>query len=147
MTPTAEARVIALWQQGLSHEAMAQALGIPLGTVSSRAYTLVRQGKIKPRPRGGPSPTQKALARQDGTPARAPAPPATPTTPAAERTDMHQWTVRRSKALMDPLKAVAYARRLPPRPVVEELVWKALTDHHLSTPEVSKGAARCRSTG
>jgi hypothetical protein len=31
---------------------MTQALGIPRGTVKSRAYTLARQGKIQPRPRG-----------------------------------------------------------------------------------------------
>jgi hypothetical protein len=31
---------------------MAQRLGIPTGTVKSRSYTLVRQGKIQPRQRG-----------------------------------------------------------------------------------------------
>jgi DNA-directed RNA polymerase specialized sigma24 family protein len=33
MTPTEDATFIALWQQGVSHDAMAQQLGIPLGTV------------------------------------------------------------------------------------------------------------------
>jgi DNA-directed RNA polymerase specialized sigma24 family protein len=42
MTPDTEARFIALWQQGLSHEAMAQRLGCPVGTVKSRSYTLPR---------------------------------------------------------------------------------------------------------
>jgi hypothetical protein len=41
-----------------------QQLGIPCGTVSSRAKRLVDQGKIEPRPRGGAYPRQKALARQ-----------------------------------------------------------------------------------
>jgi DNA-binding transcriptional MocR family regulator len=63
MTPADEARFIALWQQGLETAAIAQALGIPRGTVSSRAQTLVRQGKIQPRPRGGAYPRQKALTR------------------------------------------------------------------------------------
>ncbi len=48
MTPTDEARFIALWRQGLSHEAMAQRLGCPVGTVKSRSYTLVRQGVPPP---------------------------------------------------------------------------------------------------
>jgi hypothetical protein len=53
---------------------MAQQLGIPRGTVGSRAYTLVRQGKIRPRPKGGNYPRSKAQGRQEGTPA----PPASP---------------------------------------------------------------------
>jgi hypothetical protein len=124
MTPADEARFIEFWQQGLSQDDMAQRLGIPRGTVSSRAYTLVRQGKIQPRPRGGAYPRQKALAQQ-GDP---------PVPPAAERKDIQQWTVRLSKALIAHLKAVAYERRIPPSQLVEELVWKALTDHHPSTP-------------
>jgi len=67
MTPTeAEAEFIALWQQGLTHEAMAQQLACPLGTVKSRLHTLIHQGKIQPRraPAGHPRP-----------PAQAPAPP------------------------------------------------------------------------
>jgi hypothetical protein len=66
MTPADEARFIELWQQGLDTAAIGQRLGIPRGTVSSRASTLVRQGKIRPRPRGGAYPRQKALARQSG---------------------------------------------------------------------------------
>jgi len=69
-----------------------------------------------------------------------PALPASPVTPAphappaAERKDIQQWTVRLSKVLIDHLKAVAYERRMPPSQLVEELVWKALTDHQPSTP-------------
>jgi hypothetical protein len=64
MTPTDEARFIALWRQALSHEAMAQRLGCPVGTVKSRSYTLVRQGKIQPRQPGRAAPQQTALAEQ-----------------------------------------------------------------------------------
>jgi hypothetical protein len=64
MTPTEEVRFIELWQQGLESAEIARQLGIPRGTVSSRAATLVRQGKIQPRPRGGAYPKQQAKARQ-----------------------------------------------------------------------------------
>ena len=37
MTPADEATFIALWQQGLSQDAIAQRLGVPKGTVQSRA--------------------------------------------------------------------------------------------------------------
>jgi hypothetical protein len=40
-------------------------LGIPTGTVGSRAYALVRQGKIQPRPKGGDYPRQKAQGRSE----------------------------------------------------------------------------------
>jgi hypothetical protein len=56
MTPADEATFIALWSQGLSQGAIAQQLGIPVGTVKSRAHTLAHQGKIQARPRGGASP-------------------------------------------------------------------------------------------
>jgi hypothetical protein len=77
MTPADEATFCALWQQGLSQDAIAQRLGIPIGTVKSRAHTLAHTGKLTPRPRGGAYPRQKALARQEDppAPARAPAPP------------------------------------------------------------------------
>jgi hypothetical protein len=77
MTPADEATFCALWQQGLSQDAFAQRLGIPIGTVKSRAHTLAHTGKLTPRPRGGAYPRQKALARQEDppAPARAPAPP------------------------------------------------------------------------
>jgi transposase len=52
MTPTDEATFIALWTQGLSHEALAQRLGCPVGTIKSRAHRLQQQGVIQPRPRG-----------------------------------------------------------------------------------------------
>src|SRR5918994_368264 len=64
MTPTDEALFIQLWNQGHDTAAIGQQLGIPRGTVSSRAKQLVDQGKIQPRPRGGAYPRQKALARR-----------------------------------------------------------------------------------
>jgi hypothetical protein len=78
--------------------------------------------------------TRVASLEQTRVPPALPAPPATPAPPAAERKDIQQWTVRLSKALIEHLKAVAYERRIPPSQLVEELVWKALTDHHPSTP-------------
>jgi hypothetical protein len=63
MTAAEESRFIALWQQGLTTDAMAAALGIPRGTVATRAKRLAAQGKIQPRPRGGAYPRQKVLER------------------------------------------------------------------------------------
>jgi hypothetical protein len=71
---------------------------------------------------------------QTRVPPALPAPHATPAPPAVDRKDIQQWTVRLSKALIEHIKAVAYARRIPPSQLVEELVWKALTEHHPSTP-------------
>ena len=65
MTPADEATFIALWSQGLPTAAMAQQLGIPVGTVKSRAHTLAHAGKLTPRPRGGvrqQAPTRQAEA-------------------------------------------------------------------------------------
>ena len=75
MTPDDEARFIQLWQQGLSHEALAQRLACPVGTVKSRASTLQRQGKIAARPRGG--------TRQRGQPSERP--PSTVHRPPSDR--------------------------------------------------------------
>jgi hypothetical protein len=72
MTPDDEARFIALWQQGLSQEAMAQQLGCPVGTVKSRAHTLQRQGKLQPRRRGSTSAPQTTPARQKRAPVQRP---------------------------------------------------------------------------
>jgi DNA-directed RNA polymerase specialized sigma24 family protein len=44
MPPSEEARFIALWQEGLTTDAIAEALGILQGTARSRAYTLQQQG-------------------------------------------------------------------------------------------------------
>ena len=69
MTPTgAEALLIELWNEGLEIATIAQRLGIPKGTVQSRAHRLQQRGLIQPRPKGGAYPRQKALARQEDTP-------------------------------------------------------------------------------
>jgi hypothetical protein len=67
MTPTEEQAFIALWNAGTAITAMAEALHIPKGTVQSRAHRLQQRGLIRPRPKGGAYPRQKALARQGGT--------------------------------------------------------------------------------
>jgi hypothetical protein len=132
MTPADEARFIALWSQGIDTAAMAQPLGIPRGTVSSRASTLVRQGKIQPRPRGGAYPKQKALARSategaEGAPAGPPAPTRTPGT-------IKQWTVRLSQPLIDAVKEQAKTKGKEPSHLVEECLWHALSECRTSTP-------------
>ena len=48
-----EAEFIRLWESGALPDAIAQALGIPVGTVRSRAFTLQQDGKLGTRPRGG----------------------------------------------------------------------------------------------
>ena len=68
MTPAEEARFIALWNTGTATAAIAQQLGIPVGTVSSRAYSLVRQGKIQPRPKGGIIPGSASRGDRKGPP-------------------------------------------------------------------------------
>jgi hypothetical protein len=75
MTPTDEARFIALWQQGASYADIATAMGLKAGTVGSRAAALQAAGKIDKRPRGGAYPRQQALARQDHTPVQSSADP------------------------------------------------------------------------
>jgi len=68
MTPADEATFIALWEQGASYQAIAQALRCPLGTVASRSATLAAQGKIQPRPRGGAYSSRRAQARPEDPP-------------------------------------------------------------------------------
>jgi Mn-dependent DtxR family transcriptional regulator len=65
MTPTDEARFIALWQQGLETAVIAERLGIKATTAQSRAHRLQQRGLIQPRPRGGrlPEPEGTRAAR------------------------------------------------------------------------------------
>jgi DNA-directed RNA polymerase specialized sigma24 family protein len=65
VTPAEEARFIALWQAGTETAAIARQLGIPVGTVSSRAHALRQQGKIEARPKGGNYPRSTTQGRQD----------------------------------------------------------------------------------
>jgi DNA-binding transcriptional MocR family regulator len=190
MTPADEAHFIALWQQGRTSAEIAQALGIPMGTVSSRAHTLQQQGKIQPRPRGGAYPRQQAQGRQQGTtpPVQSSAeqsgadspPTALVPSPAvasaaiidllrqtlarldtveqdlkAIREDRHptgavqssaeqsgaalpalspeeakaeRWNLWLPRGLRQRIEAVAKARGHAPSKVVQEILWKALTD-------------------
>jgi DNA-binding transcriptional MocR family regulator len=121
MTPEAEREFIRLWNAGTETAAIAQALGIPRGTVASRAHALRQQGKIQARPKGGSYPRHTAQGRQAGT-------PAPPAPPAADRKEVQQWTMRLSKALIEHLKAVAYARRIPPSQLLEEWCWRQAHD-------------------
>lgn len=66
MTPTDEATFITLWQQGTSQQELAARLGVPVGTIKSRASALARQGKIQPRPKGGAYPRQRRQAALAG---------------------------------------------------------------------------------
>jgi DNA-binding transcriptional MocR family regulator len=68
VTLAEEARFIALWNAGTETAAIARQLGIPRGTVSSRASALAKQGKIQPRPKGGAYPRQQAQGRQPPSP-------------------------------------------------------------------------------
>jgi len=68
MSPAEEARVIQLWSAGLETAAIAQQLDTPVGTVSSQASTLVRQGNIEARPKGGHYPGAKPRGGRRGPP-------------------------------------------------------------------------------
>jgi hypothetical protein len=77
MTPAEEARFIALWNAGTETAEIGRQLGIPVGTVSSRAATLARQGKIQRRPKGGNYPRSTAQGRSgaEGRPSTVHGPP------------------------------------------------------------------------
>jgi Winged helix-turn-helix DNA-binding len=87
-----EPEFIKLWNAGTETAEIARQLGIPTGTVSSRANALQKRGVIQPRPRGGPHSRRVVQARQAetptptrGAPAPSPAePPATSSLPARE---------------------------------------------------------------
>jgi hypothetical protein len=89
MTPATEAEtlLIELWNQGLEITAIAQRLGLPRGTVQSRAHRLQQQGNIQPRPRGGNYPSQRAKARQEDPPAPVQRPVQLTDTGAVQRLD------------------------------------------------------------
>jgi hypothetical protein len=96
MTPAEqEATLIALWTQGLEIAAIAQRLGIPKGTVQSRAHRLQQRGLIQPRPKGGAYPRQKALARSE---AEGP-----PSTIHPDTVDRPPSTVHHASSTVDPL--------------------------------------------
>jgi DNA-binding IclR family transcriptional regulator len=61
-----EPEFIRLWNAGTETAEIARQLGIPQGTVSSRANALQKRGLIQPRPRGGPHSRRVAEARRAG---------------------------------------------------------------------------------
>jgi hypothetical protein len=84
MTDDEQSAFIELWQEGLTHEAMARQLGCPVGTVKSRLHTLQHQGKIQPR---------RSTAAHPSTPASSPRHTrAHPGTPAPDPTAVHLST-------------------------------------------------------
>jgi DNA-binding transcriptional MocR family regulator len=103
---------------------MTQRLGIPRGTVASRAHTLVRQGKIQPRPRGGAYPRQQAKARQQGP----------PSTIHPETWELKQlkhsvwWTVYVPQAIKEELQRRAAARGDNPSLLVQEALARWLAE-------------------
>ncbi len=125
MTPTDEGRFITPRQQGIDTAEMAQRLGSPRGTVGSRAKRLVERGEIQPRPRGGAYPSQRAKARTlpQGTPA-----------PTCTLGTIKQWTVRLSQPLIEAVKAKGMTDSKELSHLVEELLWKALSDRRSSMP-------------
>lgn len=188
---------IRLWQAGASQTAMAQALGLPVGTVKSRAHTLQQQGTIPPRPRGGlvpgPRPVQKpvqaidtgaeysvdtdaeqrtdtgAVSRVDtgaghgldtgavlrldhleeqvvalttlvkALAERMPATPeATPvqitTLPPYPKGKAVRWNLWILDAIREEIATVATQRGISPSQLVQEWLWKALSERRSSTP-------------
>jgi DNA-binding transcriptional MocR family regulator len=181
-----EAEFIRLWQAGATQAQIAQALGIPQGTVKSRSHTLQQQGTIQARPRGGLVPVQtpgqkldtgaehsadtgavshvdtgaghgldtgavlrldhleeqvvalttlvKALAE------RMPATPeATPvqitTLPPYPKGKAVRWNLWILDAIREELASLAAEREMSPSQLVQELLWKALSERHRpSTP-------------
>src|SRR5262245_16996784 len=104
----AKAQLIALWNAGIKTAEIARRLGIPRGTVQSRAHRLQQQGTIQPRPRSGNFPRRKAPARQEQPPAPASHP----------RVNIKQWTLRLSRPLIDAVKAEAMAAGKEPSHLV-----------------------------
>jgi transposase len=116
---------IALWQQGLEIREIAQRLGVPYGTVQSRAHRLQHQGKIQPRGRGGAYPRQRALARQEQTEPPTRADPHLPA-PTRESPAMTFIAVAEVQEILSTLKrldarveALEHTRTDPPSPTHE----------------------------
>jgi len=90
--------------QGLEVAKIAHRPVIPRGTVQSWAHCLQQRGLIQPRPKGGASPRQKALARQDGSPA----PPVTPPPTAPIGAKLSSYCLLTSSRRPSPAVAVVY---------------------------------------
>jgi hypothetical protein len=168
-----EAEFIRRWQAGETTDAIAAALGLAEGTARSRAYTLQREGKIQPRPKGGarvravhgavqrPVQTldtgaehsadtgavqrldrledevqglrhlvQALMDRFDHPPVQTPVQiTALPPYPKGKAVRWNLWIL---DAIRDELAALAAERGISPSQLVQELLWKALSDRQPS---------------
>jgi hypothetical protein len=132
MTPADEARVIALWNAGTETVEIGRQLGIPRGTVSSRAYTLVRQGKIQARPKGGNYPRSKAQGHSgvEGGPSTIHRPRSTVHPKTWELKQLKhsvRWTVYVPQAMREELQRRAVALGQNPSLLVQEALRRYLT--------------------
>jgi hypothetical protein len=117
MTPAEqESTLIALWNEGLELAAIAQRLGIPKGTVQSRAHRLQARGLIQPRPRGGAYPAQRVKARQEGAPSTLHPPPGTMYRPPWTHTpgSCGSASTRSGGPSMCPKRCVSSCSAVPP---------------------------------
>jgi transposase len=130
MTPADQSLFITLWQQGASQQELATRLGVPIGTIKSRASALARQGKIQPRPKGDAYPRQRHQAAM--APVQTPVQiTALPPYPKGKAVRWNLWIL---DAIRDELASLATERGVSPSQLVQELLWKALTDQSSSTP-------------
>jgi transposase len=119
--PLAEVEFIALWNAGLEIAAIAQRLGIPKGTVQSRAHRLQQRGLIQPRPKGRVYPSQRAKVRQDST-SLVQSSADTPSL-SLEEARAERWNLWLPRGLRHHIEAVAKARGHGPSKVVQEALW------------------------
>jgi transposase len=116
MTSADEALFITLWQQGASQQELAQRLGVPVGTIKSRASARVRQAKIQARPKRGAYPRQRHQARQEWAPFTV-----DPNTWELKQLKHSvRWTVYVPQAMKDELQRRAAARGENPSLLVQE---------------------------
>jgi hypothetical protein len=142
MTPEDEAHFITLWQQGMDTAAIAAALGIPAGTARSRAYTLQQQGRssLAPGEARGLTVRGRHDRRADQDQCRASTPEqctvqtpvqimALPSYPKGKAVRWNLWIL---DAIRDDIAALAAQRGVSPSQLVQELLWKALSDRRAS---------------
>jgi hypothetical protein len=168
MTPApsprpSELEFIRLWQAGATQAHITEALGIPHGTVKSRAHTLQQQGKIQARPRGGLVPVQTpgqptdtgagqgldtaAVQRLDRLEVEVqglttfvqslverlehppgPTPVQITALPAYPKGKVVRWNLWILDTIREEITTLAAERDMAPRQLVQELLWKALTE-------------------
>jgi hypothetical protein len=110
MTPADEVTFITLWQQGAGYRELAQALGVPLGTVGSRAAALAARGahpnqRTKARQGRSTVPVQSS-AEQSGAGQSTTALVPSPTASSAAIIDLLRQTLARLDTVEHDLKAL-----------------------------------------